>query len=620
MDDDSSLSELDEVRSTRPSVSSLLGVKGPLRFRPHRLNQKPHVVLRRVDLSPDSSDEDQDSGVVCFALFSQKRIQIQAGKEILFSIASSDGKFKDQSVLFEGDLLDEEEDVTQVAEEEEAVLPPKEAIMPPKMRRAWTRKVDDVSPATSKYRILLSAFILSTSAMLDVPAPSPQTRSDVGVQAQPPCASVSTQTQKQATPARVSSCTQTDKPQSVMSVLHKPDPRHPTAMKSSTTAPKRPTAQPAIKTSAPTTVSKPPIVQSTVKTPLPPLIIVSQDFSELDASFKLFQPAKPARIPSPIVIDSPSDEPTASKATPPSPTSEDMELSPLDSDPVIFEPVPSSSKSILPSQLPKTNGGESVITSNKSKPVNPFVSAGYVTNFLGSAPEVNASPNVSKVIAGPSTPAANKNQSNASILYPPRSLPRFKKYDKREGAKPAQSQVNASVISSRAQEKALEKPMPKSPQLIIKPEPLPDPILAPVASISNPLAIAPSSGLVLDNVPFKSTPKQQTKKLIGRGWSAAKTSTSKQPAPPPPDKPPPPLPDGTVPSSSPAPQAAARSKWKRINTVAPAVNLLQALATPVVKKEPESDSQILASLANAKPSVPAIAGPSTSSRHTIAGM
>lgn len=136
------------------TVASILGIKGPLRFRPHKSSQKAHVILRRVELSDDSSDDGEVDNVVCFSLFAHKRIEVKPGKELLLTVASSDERFKDRALMFEAnpsssaETSDAEEDVeedTHVAEEEPAYEPPIPIVVPPKMRRAaWTKK--EVSP------------------------------------------------------------------------------------------------------------------------------------------------------------------------------------------------------------------------------------------------------------------------------------------------------------------------------------------------------------------------------------------------------------------------------------------------------------------------------------------
>jgi hypothetical protein len=145
---DDSGSDSDSL-SAMPTVASILGVKGPLRFRPHGSSQKAHIILRRVELSDDSDEEGNTKSIVYFSLFAQKRIEVKPGKEILLTL--SDGKFKDQAVIFEGDLPGEEvgsdgEDDEEMTEEEPVILPSRD-ILPPKMRRTWTKRVSEqVSP------------------------------------------------------------------------------------------------------------------------------------------------------------------------------------------------------------------------------------------------------------------------------------------------------------------------------------------------------------------------------------------------------------------------------------------------------------------------------------------
>ena len=143
MDEASSLDT--PTPSPSPTVTSILNVKGPLRFRPHGSSQKAHVVLRRVEISEESSDEAEAKSVVYFSLFAQKRIEVKPGKEILLTIA--DGPFKDRPVIFEGDVpsptssSDEEED-TQVAEDDEDDFILSEHSIPPKMRKPWIKRYE----------------------------------------------------------------------------------------------------------------------------------------------------------------------------------------------------------------------------------------------------------------------------------------------------------------------------------------------------------------------------------------------------------------------------------------------------------------------------------------------
>jgi len=132
-----------------PTVSSVLGVKGSLRFRRHGASQKAHVVLRRVELPPESVNDTGKGPVAYFSLFAQKRIEVKPGKEILLAVASDDGSFTDQAVIFEGDLLGSDES-TQAEEEnhptnvEHVINVP---LVPPKMRRTWNKAHEQVSVA-----------------------------------------------------------------------------------------------------------------------------------------------------------------------------------------------------------------------------------------------------------------------------------------------------------------------------------------------------------------------------------------------------------------------------------------------------------------------------------------
>ncbi|TFY77405.1 hypothetical protein EWM64_g6605 [Hericium alpestre] len=161
--------------SMAPTVASVLGIKGHLRFRAHGSSQKAHVVLRRVELD-DSEDEGEGKPAFYFSLFAQKRIEVKPGKEILLTVA--DGPFKDQAIMFEGDIpgvasgSDEEE--TQVAEDEENFAA-QEQSMPPKMRKPWVKRTEEPAIAAS-------------------PILAPPTHHSVGVQAQAEFASFSTQT------------------------------------------------------------------------------------------------------------------------------------------------------------------------------------------------------------------------------------------------------------------------------------------------------------------------------------------------------------------------------------------------------------------------------------------
>ncbi|KAG6332308.1 hypothetical protein ID866_6780 [Astraeus odoratus] len=161
-----------------PTVASILGIKGALRFRRHGASQKAHVVLRRVDVSDDSSYIDGKPTVAYFSLFAQKRIEVKPGKEILLAVASEDSTFTDQAVIFTGDLStpdsnsEEEEEVEKQIVQDDAVPDsPSNHIVPPKMRRTWNKQVEQVSPEP------------------DTVVPSLPSYVSVAVQAEPTCES-----------------------------------------------------------------------------------------------------------------------------------------------------------------------------------------------------------------------------------------------------------------------------------------------------------------------------------------------------------------------------------------------------------------------------------------------
>ncbi|KAH7928195.1 hypothetical protein BV22DRAFT_225080 [Leucogyrophana mollusca] len=189
MDDSSSDSS---AQTTAPTVASVLGVKGSLRFRKHGASQKAHVVLRRVELSDNSSAGDGKGPVAYFSLFAQKRIEVKPGKEILLAVASDDGTFTDQAVIFEGDLFDSEtsseaEIETQVAEDDPLDLPSVQAV-PPKMRRTWTKQFQQ------------DIFVSSIVESAPLPLPIFPSHASVGVQAQPLVTTTSVQANIAASP------------------------------------------------------------------------------------------------------------------------------------------------------------------------------------------------------------------------------------------------------------------------------------------------------------------------------------------------------------------------------------------------------------------------------------
>lgn len=184
MTDSSSIDN--DLVSPAPTAASILGIKGPLRFRVHGSSQKAHVVLRRVDPESDSEGEGEVKGVVQFSLFAYKRIEVKPGKEILLTVA--DGPFKDRAIIFEGDELEgsslsDVEEETQVAEDDEILVPPEQSL-PLKMRKSWAKR-HEVPVPLGTYDVPLSS-LLSHSLGRKVHAPTLRpVYHTIGVQTEP---------------------------------------------------------------------------------------------------------------------------------------------------------------------------------------------------------------------------------------------------------------------------------------------------------------------------------------------------------------------------------------------------------------------------------------------------
>ncbi|KAJ6620317.1 hypothetical protein B0H10DRAFT_2022290 [Mycena sp. CBHHK59/15] len=215
MHDESSIKDADSM-SVDSSVASILGIKGNLCLRHHTASQKAHAILRRVEGSDDSSDSGDENSVVYFRLFAHKQINLKPGKEILLTVASVDGRFKDQVVMFEGKLRGSDEDSDredrtqveeepQVIEEEEEMIP--QATMPPKMRRQWTRKVEEVSPVVCE-SIHYYSFIFASTFLL-VFSSHPSTTSTC-IQTHLSCVSTAVQADPPPLPSYTSLDIQTD--------------------------------------------------------------------------------------------------------------------------------------------------------------------------------------------------------------------------------------------------------------------------------------------------------------------------------------------------------------------------------------------------------------------------
>ena len=138
--------------ATAPSVASVLGIAGGLRFRPHGSTQKAHVILRQVD-PPEDAEEEVDSSTIYFSLFAQKRIEVKPGKEILLAVASPDGRIIETPVILaakvangtplpNGHNLSPEDRMNIVAAT-------KKLTIPPKMRKTWSKRFEAVRKSCS---------------------------------------------------------------------------------------------------------------------------------------------------------------------------------------------------------------------------------------------------------------------------------------------------------------------------------------------------------------------------------------------------------------------------------------------------------------------------------------
>ena len=148
------------------TATSLLGLKGHVIIRPHGSHQKPHVILRPLELDDESMTEGENSrepNMLYFSLFAAKRIECKPGKEIL--VALEDSPFGDRPIILGGEMLDADADSDDDAVVEDAVKestpPPHQTAMPPKMRKKWGRTED--TPSSRKYCSFVYSNLADTS-------------------------------------------------------------------------------------------------------------------------------------------------------------------------------------------------------------------------------------------------------------------------------------------------------------------------------------------------------------------------------------------------------------------------------------------------------------------------
>jgi len=133
-------------------ISSLLGLKGPLRFVPHGGDRfKPHLVLKRLDPSKDAAAKGMPDTVARFGVFTAKKLDIKYPDRELYLSIEMDHPYQNMAVVFEGDVADGSKD----AQETIDTPPPtssrpvvdltKEELqrargLPPRMRKSWVKK------------------------------------------------------------------------------------------------------------------------------------------------------------------------------------------------------------------------------------------------------------------------------------------------------------------------------------------------------------------------------------------------------------------------------------------------------------------------------------------------
>lgn len=171
--------------STEPTVASILGVTGALRFRPHGSTQKAHVILRQVD-APEDADEKADSSMMYFSLFAQKRIEVKPGKEILLAVAAPDGRIIDTPVILAAKVANgaaPSEGLNLSLEDRMSIVAStREAVVPPKMRKTWSKRFEVVRESSS----LFSVRAHRCNCLLSEPAISmSHSYASVSVQTQP---------------------------------------------------------------------------------------------------------------------------------------------------------------------------------------------------------------------------------------------------------------------------------------------------------------------------------------------------------------------------------------------------------------------------------------------------
>ena len=169
--------------SPEPTVTSVLGLSGPIRFRLHGSTQKAHLLLKQFEEKRPLDGTSGTHGVAYYSLFAQKRIEVKPGKEILLAL---EGKFGDRPILICGDIpsLGHEPmkaspsttTVETVATKVEPAKPSRTASpmpvreatpnLPPKLRKAWMKSIQNRQPVERAFLLALVASVVEQSHQL----------------------------------------------------------------------------------------------------------------------------------------------------------------------------------------------------------------------------------------------------------------------------------------------------------------------------------------------------------------------------------------------------------------------------------------------------------------------
>ena len=166
----------DSGPSPEPTVASVLGLSGPIRFRLHGSTQKAHLLLKQSEEKRPHTGPSSMHGVAYYSLFAQKRIEVKPGKEILLAL---EGKFGDRPILICGDISSlghepmEASPPSKTVEEPAKVEPTKlsrtvsptpmrEATpnLPPKLRKAWMKSIQSRQPVERAFPLACFAHTL----------------------------------------------------------------------------------------------------------------------------------------------------------------------------------------------------------------------------------------------------------------------------------------------------------------------------------------------------------------------------------------------------------------------------------------------------------------------------